>query len=214
MLLRSGGRSNQDQEETTGAGGSFLIQPVDDSSGVHGKDVPMVTQSPDMVNVTVPSVVFSKAHNKEEKKARAQKKIQDRALQAATQMLSSYPGEWSWVERILTMVHSQHPAELIRTGSPDILCSALPTHWRSNKSLPVVFKVVSLSGVVEDGTLVTLSAGNDENYGAELRNNQSSMKDGVAKFTDLRFVGRSGRGKSFNLIITIHSSPVQVTSSF
>ena len=103
--------------------------------------------------------------------------------------------------------------ELVQTGSPCILCSPLPNHWRSNKSLPVVFKVVSLSGVVEDGTLVTLSAGNDENYGAELRNNQSSMKDGVAKFTDLRFVGRSGRGKSFNLIITIHSSPVQVTSS-
>ena len=58
--------------------------------------------------------------------------------------------------------------------------------------------------------MVTLSAGNDENYGAELRNNMASVRDGVAKFTDLRFVGRSGRGKSFNLIITIHASPVQV----
>ena len=117
--------------------------------------------------------------------------------------------DWSWVERLLTRAHSQHPAELIRTGSPDILCSLLPTHWRSNKSLPVIFKVVCLSDI-EDGTLVTLSAGNDENYGAELRNNQASVRDGVAKFTDLRFVGRSGRGKSFNLIITIHTHPVQV----
>ena len=63
---------------------------------------------------------------------------------------------------------------------------------------------------VEDGTLVSLTAGNDENYGAELRNNQAYVVEGVAKFTDLRFVGRSGRGKSFNLIITLHTRPVQV----
>ena len=48
---------------------------------------------------------------------------------------------------------------------------------------------------VDDGTVVTLSAGNDDNYGAELRNNNAQMVDGVAKFNDLRFVGRSGRGK-------------------
>ena len=71
-------------------------------------------------------------------------------------------------------------------------------------------KVVFLSDI-EDGTLVSLSAGNDENYGAELRNNQAHVVEGVAKFTDLRFVGRSGRGKSFNLIITIHARPVQVS---
>ena len=47
---------------------------------------------------------------------------------------------------------------------------------------------------VDDGTLVTLNAGNDDNYGAELRNNAAQMVDGVARFNDLRFVGRSGRG--------------------
>ncbi len=31
--------------------------------------------------------------------------------------------------------------DLIQTGSPAILCTPLPTHWRSNKSLPVAFKV-------------------------------------------------------------------------
>jgi len=35
----------------------------------------------------------------------------------------------------------QSGGELIRTGSPNLLCTALPTHWRSNKSLPVAFKV-------------------------------------------------------------------------
>ena len=89
---------------------------------------------------------------------------------------------------------SEHPGELVKTGSPGFLCSALPTHWRSNKTLPVAFKVIAL-GDVQDGTLVTLRAGNDENYCAELRNSTAVMKNQVAKFNDLRFVGRSGRGK-------------------
>ena len=50
-------------------------------------------------------------------------------------------------------------------------------------------------GDVTDGTIVTLRAGNDENYCAELRNCTAVMKNQVAKFNDLRFVGRSGRGK-------------------
>ena len=79
-------------------------------------------------------------------------------------------------------------------------------------------QVVALCDI-DDGTLVTLNAGNDDNYGSELRfqctnipisavhclimqsfrselrNNSALMRDGVAKFNDLRFVGRSGRGK-------------------
>ena len=47
------------------------------------------------------------------------------------------------------------------------------------------WQVVCLSDV-EDGTLVTLTAGNDENYGAELRNHQAHIVEGCAKFTDLR----------------------------
>ena len=31
--------------------------------------------------------------------------------------------------------------DLIQTGSPCILCTPLPNHWRSNKSLPSAFKV-------------------------------------------------------------------------
>jgi hypothetical protein len=82
----------------------------------------------------------------------------------------------------------------VRTGSPYFLCSVLPTHWRSNKTLPVAFKVVSLADVC-DGTIVTIRAGNDENFCAELRNCTAVMKNQVAKFNDLRFVGRSGRGE-------------------
>lgn len=55
-------------------------------------------------------------------------------------------------------------------------------------------QVVAL-GDVPDGTLVTVMAGNDENYSAELRNASAVMKNQVARFNDLRFVGRSGRGE-------------------
>lgn len=96
--------------------------------------------------------------------------------------------------------------ELVQTGSPCILCSPLPNHWRSNKSLPVSFKVFSFQEV-PDGTLVSVRAGNDENFCGELRNHTAVMKGQVAKFSDLRFVGRSGRGKSFTVSITINSHP-------
>ncbi|XP_057371973.1 uncharacterized protein LOC130692896 isoform X1 [Daphnia carinata] len=101
--------------------------------------------------------------------------------------------------------------ELVRTGSPCVLCSSLPTHWRSNKTLPAAFRVVCL-GSIDDGTLVTVRAGNDENWSAELRNGTAVMKNHVAKFNDLRFIGRSGRGKSFTLTITVNSSPPQVAT--
>ncbi|KAG8234281.1 hypothetical protein J437_LFUL006526 [Ladona fulva] len=97
-------------------------------------------------------------------------------------------------ERALNEILSEHPGELVRTGSPHFVCTVLPPHWRSNKTLPVAFKVVAL-GDVMDGTLVTVRAGNDENYCAELRNCTAVMKNQVAKFNDLRFVGRSGRGE-------------------
>jgi runt-related transcription factor len=97
-------------------------------------------------------------------------------------------------ERTLGDFLSEHPGELVRTGSPLFVCTVLPPHWRSNKTLPVAFKVVAL-GDIGDGTMVTVRAGNDENYCAELRNSSAVMKNQVAKFNDLRFVGRSGRGK-------------------
>ncbi|KAG8200542.1 hypothetical protein JTE90_000615 [Oedothorax gibbosus] len=102
-------------------------------------------------------------------------------------------------------------ADLVKTGSPCFVCTALPSHWRSNKTLPNAFKVVCL-GDVADGTVVTVRAGNDENFCGELRNATAAFKNGVAKFNDLRFVGRSGRGKSFNLTILVATNPPQVAT--
>lgn len=48
-------------------------------------------------------------------------------------------------------------------------------------------------------------AGNDENYSAELRNASAVMKNQVARFNDLRFVGRSGRGTVIYLDLNLPS---------
>ncbi|CAB3365004.1 Hypothetical predicted protein [Cloeon dipterum] len=116
----------------------------------------------------------------------------------------------SELDSIRNMLSQQH-GELVATGSPNVLCTVLPNHWRSNKSLPVAFRVVILDDV-PDGTVVTINAGNDENCTAELRNCQTIVKNQVAKFNDLRFVGRSGRGKSFTLSITVSSRPMQIAT--
>ncbi|XP_055950776.1 runt-related transcription factor 3-like isoform X1 [Argiope bruennichi] len=116
-----------------------------------------------------------------------------------------------FVDRGLCEVLGEHPGELVRTAAPNILCTVLPAHWRSNKTLPVAFKVVILGEVV-DGTAVTIRAGNDENYCGEMRNSTAVVKNQIAKFNDLRFVGRSGRGKSFTLVITVSSNPPQVAT--
>lgn len=68
---------------------------------------------------------------------------------------------------------------------------------RDSHSVSVSVQVVAL-GDVPDGTVVTVMAGNDENYSAELRNASAVMKNQVARFNDLRFVGRSGRGWYFH----------------
>ncbi|KAM6893588.1 runt-related transcription factor 1 [Xenentodon cancila] len=120
-------------------------------------------------------------------------------------------GKLRMAERGMVEVISDHPGELVKTDSPNFLCSVLPTHWRCNKTLPIAFKVVAL-GDIPDGTLVTVMAGNDENYSAELRNATAAIKNQVARFNDLRFVGRSGRGKSFTLTITVFTNPPQVAT--
>ncbi|XP_028808906.1 runt-related transcription factor 2b [Denticeps clupeoides] len=130
---------------------------------------------------------------------------------AGAQQDAAVPRLRSQENRSMAEIIADHPAELVRTDSPNFLCSVLPSHWRCNKTLPVAFKVVAL-GEVPDGTVVTVMAGNDENYSAELRNASGVMKNQVARFNDLRFVGRSGRGKSFTLTITVFTNPPQVAT--
>ncbi|KAI6239808.1 hypothetical protein M3Y99_00532500 [Aphelenchoides fujianensis] len=107
-----------------------------------------------------------------------------------------------WLRRIGGMSKFQ------KTGSPDIFCSTLPSHWRSNKSLPCPFAVLVLHPV-PDGTKVSIAAGNEENPCADIKNNVTEITAQMARFSDLRFVGKSGRGKNFNLTITIHRQPMK-----
>lgn len=46
-------------------------------------------------------------------------------------------------DRSMVEVLADHPGELVRTDSPNFLCSVLPTHWRCNKTLPIAFKVLT-----------------------------------------------------------------------
>ncbi|XP_024864314.1 RUNX family transcription factor 2a [Kryptolebias marmoratus] len=101
---------------------------------------------------------------------------------------------------------------LVQTDSPNFLCSSLPQHWRCNKTLPRTFTVVALGNDVPDGVVVTVMAGNDDNCSAELRNATTTMKQGYAQFNDLRFIGRSGRGKSFTLSVNVLTSPPQIAT--
>lgn len=60
--------------------------------------------------------------------------------------------------------------------------------------------------------MVTVMAGNDENYSAELRNATAAIKNQVARFNDLRFVGRSGRGNGDDCFHTVMSSSFAASS--
>lgn len=83
---------------------------------------------------------------------------------------------------------------LIQTDNPQVLCTPLPQHCRVNSPIHIPFIVVATSPV-PDGTLVRLSANNKFNPLADLKNAEALMSNQVAKFPDIRFVGRSGRGE-------------------
>uniref|UniRef100_A0A673FSM8 Runt domain-containing protein n=1 Tax=Sinocyclocheilus rhinocerous TaxID=307959 RepID=A0A673FSM8_9TELE len=59
--------------------------------------------------------------------------------------------------RSMAEIIADHPAELVRTDSPNFLCSVLPSHWRCNKTLPVAFKVrlVQVKFLCRFSTLLT-----------------------------------------------------------
>ncbi|KAG8445774.1 hypothetical protein GDO86_010528, partial [Hymenochirus boettgeri] len=131
-----------------------------------------------------------------------QQQPQSQTAQSQQQEGAAVPRLRGHDNRSMVEIIADHPAELVRTDSPNFLCSVLPSHWRCNKTLPVAFKVVAL-GEVPDGSVVTVMAGNDENYSAELRNASAVMKNQVARFNDLRFVGRSGRVATYHRAIKV-----------
>lgn len=59
--------------------------------------------------------------------------------------------------------------------------------------MPTPFIVLALHPV-PDGTKVIVAAGNEENCTADVKNNVAEFCSQMARFSDLRFVGKSGRG--------------------
>ncbi|NWT69463.1 RUNX2 factor, partial [Prunella himalayana] len=133
--------------------------------------------------------------------------LRDPELDTALEVTSAVPSTGDTSSRLLTTELLHQPGSLQSwEGS---------THLQSVASPVVIvfpFSQVVALGEVPDGTVVTVMAGNDENYSAELRNASAVMKNQVARFNDLRFVGRSGRGKSFTLTITVLTNPPQVAT--
>ncbi|XP_069706903.1 runt-related transcription factor 2 isoform X6 [Phaenicophaeus curvirostris] len=178
--------------------------PVDPSTSRRFSP-PSSSLQPGKMSEVSPVVVTQQHQQQHQQHQQQQQQPQQQEAAAAVPRLRPHDN------RTMVEIIADHPAELVRTDSPNFLCSVLPSHWRCNKTLPVAFKVVAL-GEVPDGTVVTVMAGNDENYSAELRNASAVMKNQVARFNDLRFVGRSGRGKSFTLTITVLTNPPQVAT--
>ncbi|KAJ1364020.1 hypothetical protein KIN20_024002 [Parelaphostrongylus tenuis] len=102
-----------------------------------------------------------------------------------------------------------NPHILNKSSSPNIFYTKLPEHHRSNKSLPSPFTVL-ITSPVPDGTIVTVAAGNDETPSGEVRHETAKVIRQVARFTDLRFVGKSGRGKNFHLTICVNTKPMMI----
>ncbi|CAI4230264.1 unnamed protein product [Auanema sp. JU1783] len=112
-------------------------------------------------------------------------------------------------DHIVEYLDKAAPHKIQRTSSPNILCTKVEPHWRSNKSLPYPFTVILLTPV-KDGTKVTVAVGNEDTPCGDIRNETAKFQRQIAKFNDLRFVGKSGRGKNFHITITVHSKPLMV----
>ena len=81
------------------------------------------------------------------------------------------------------------------TDNQYVKCTNLPDFIRAKKRLPHAFCVYfDRSLKLEDGVEVRLEARSLKNSNGELRNNVSCVIENKARFEDLRFLGKSGRG--------------------
>ncbi|ETE66495.1 hypothetical protein L345_07725, partial [Ophiophagus hannah] len=69
---------------------------------------------------------------------------------------SALVGKLRNADRSMVDVLADHPGELVRTDSPNFLCSVLPTHWRCNKTLPIAFKLHFINNSAYDFRYINL----------------------------------------------------------
>lgn len=97
--------------------------------------------------------------------------------------------------------------QLVQTDEPSVKCTKLPEFIRAKKHLGAPFCVYVAQGFVPEATRVVVEAGNFKNPCAELKNNVSRVFNGIARFDDLRFLGKSGRGTRFNVFLRFECEP-------
>jgi hypothetical protein len=84
------------------------------------------------------------------------------------------------------------------TDNMFVKCTSLPDFIRAKKRLPHAFCVFFDKSLrLKDGIEVKLEAKSSKNSNGELRNNVTLISNNKAHFEDLRFLGKSGRGKIF-----------------
>lgn len=84
-------------------------------------------------------------------------------------------------------------SEMTDTSNPFITCTQLSLNQRENSRLPKKFQVVT-TRPIPNGTTAILRATNNVVPFAVLRNNTAIFEKNCAKFDDLRFASKSGRG--------------------
>ena len=89
--------------------------------------------------------------------------------------------------------------EIYQTEDINVKCTKLPEFIRAKKYLGGPF-LVYFNKMIPDGVKVVIKASNYKNPAAELKNNESIVKNSIAEFSDLRFCGKSGRGKRYSII--------------
>ena len=109
----------------------------------------------------------------------------------------------------------RHPSPYFRsTDNHCVSCTHLPECWRARKHLENPFRVLFKHACVPDGTRVVVSAFNNNNPDAEVRNNIALVRNGMAVFGDLRFVGKSGRGAKFHVLIRAETQPRHIVAIY
>ncbi|NWS52699.1 RUNX3 factor, partial [Chunga burmeisteri] len=119
--------------------------------------------------------------------------------------------------RSVVDVLADHAGELVRTDSPNFLCSVLPSHWRCNKTLPVAFKVSREYRGTWGGGCGRAGSPDGSEGPAQLRAcpplrpaRRFSLR--ACRFNSLLTSPSREPGKSFTLTITVFTNPTQVAT--
>lgn len=82
------------------------------------------------------------------------------------------------------------------TENSNIFVSILPKFTRANKHIGN-YKIFIANNELPENTPVLIRAFSTKTGQGEMKNNTTTIKDGIACFEDIRFIGKSGRGNLY-----------------